>query len=100
MSQSRLPDDAEVLDAIRAGLTKLLSPEDLAQVDLDAVDAQAPLLSLPVDSVVLMALMNELEDTFSVFIEEEAAFSFSAAGDVADYIRNRIAARAQRSGET
>lgn len=100
MSQSRLPDDAEVLDAIRAGLTKLLPAEDLAQVDLDAVDAQTPLLSLPVDSVVLMALMNDLEDTFSVFIEEEAAFSFSTAGDVADYIRNRIAARAQRSGET
>ena len=99
MSQPRLPDNAEVLDAIRAGLTKLLSPEDLAQVDLDAVDAQTPLLSLPVDSVVLMALMNELEDTFSVFIEEEAAFSFSAAGDVADYISNRIAGRAERSGD-
>ena len=69
MTQSPPPDNAEVLDAIRAAQTKLLSPEDLAQVDLEAVDAQTPLLSLPVDSVVLMALMNELEDTFSVFIE-------------------------------
>ena len=100
MTQSPRPDNAEVLDAIRAALIKLLSPEDLAQVDLEAVDAQTPLLSLPVDSVVLMALMNELEDTFSVFIEEEAAFSFTALGDVGDYLRNRIAARAQRSAET
>ena len=100
MSQPRLPETAEVLDAVRAGLTKLLPPEDLAQVDLAALDAQTPLLSLPVDSAVLMALMTELEDTFSVFIEEEAAFSFIALGDVGDYLRNRIAARAQRSAET
>jgi acyl carrier protein len=43
--------------------------------------------------------MTELEDTFSVFIEEEAAFSFTALGDVADYIRNRIAGRADRCGD-
>ena len=96
---SRLPETADVVDAVRTGLIKLLPPEDLAQVDLDALDAQTSLLSLPVDSAVLMALMTELEDTFSVFIEEEAAFSFSAAGDVADYIRNRIAGRAERSGD-
>jgi len=95
-----LPEPAAVLDAIRAGLTRLLPPEDLAQIDLDALDAQTPLLSLPVDSAVLMGLMTELEDTFTVFIEEEAAFGFVVVGDVSDYIRNRIAERARRlSGE-
>lgn len=94
------PDPGEVVEAVRAGLVKLLPPEDLAQVDLDAIDAQTPLLGLPIDSAVLMALMNELEETFSVFIEEEAAFGFAAVGDVSDYIRNRIADRARRlSGE-
>lgn len=91
-----LPEPAEVVEAIRAGLVKLLPPEDLAQVDLVAIDAQTPLLGLPIDSAVLMALMNELEDAFSVFIEEEAAFGFAAVGDVSDYIRNRIADRARR----
>ena len=28
--------------------------------------------------------MTELEDTFTVFIDEEAAFSFAAVGDVVD----------------
>ena len=96
---SRLPETADVVDAARTGLTKLLPPEDLAQVDLDALDAQTSLLSLPVDSAVLMALMTELEDTFSVFIEEEAAFSFATLGDVADYIRTRIAGRAERADD-
>ncbi|HOB47961.1 MAG TPA: acyl carrier protein [Mycobacterium sp.] len=95
-----LPEPAEVVEAIRAGLVRLLPPEDLAQVDLEAVDAETPLLGLPIDSAVLMALMNELEDRFSVFIEEEAAFAFTVVGDVSDYIRNRIAGRARRlSGE-
>jgi len=40
-----------------------------------------------------------MEDTFSVFIEEEAAFSFTVLGDIADYIRTRIAGRARRSGD-
>ena len=96
---SRLPETADVVDAVRTGLIKLLPREDLAQVDLDALDAQTSLLSLPVDSAVLMALMTELEDTFSVFIEEEAAFSFATLGDVADYIRTRIAGRAERAGD-
>ena len=91
-----LPESTAVVDAVRAGLAKLLPPEDLAQVDLDALDPTTPLLSLPVDSAVLMALMTELEDTFSVFIEEDAAFSFATIGDVASYIRNRIAGRGRR----
>lgn len=99
MNPSQCPETADVLDAVRAGLIKLLPPEDLAQVDLGGLDAQTPLLSLPVDSATLMALMNEMEDTFSVFIEEEAAFSFTVLGDIADYIRTRIAGRARRSGD-
>jgi acyl carrier protein len=91
-----LPEPAEIVAAIRAGLSKLLPPEDLAQVDLDSLDAATPLLSLPVDSAVLMALVTELEDTFSVFIDEEAAFSFEVLGDASDYIRARIADRARR----
>jgi acyl carrier protein len=90
-----LPDAADVVSAIRAALVKLLPAEDLAQVELDSLDVATP-LSLPVDSAVLMAMMTELEDTFTVFIEEEAAFGFESVGDVADYIRNRITARADR----
>jgi acyl carrier protein len=41
--------------------------------------------------------MNELEDTFAVYIEEEAAFSFESVGDVSEYIRQRLAAKAGRA---
>ena len=90
------PSRTAVIEAIRAGLVKLLPAEDLAQIDLDGLDAATPMLSLPVDSAVLMALMNELEDSFSVFIEEEAAFSFTSVGDVADHVVERAEAKARR----
>lgn len=90
------PDDNAVLDAVRAGLVKLLPPEDLRQVDLADLGPQTPMLSLPIDSVVLMALMTEIEDTFGVYIDEESAFAFAEIGDIGDYIRCRLAARADR----
>ena len=96
MNEVTIPEPAQVVDAIRSGLLRLLPAEDLEQVDIEALSLQTPLLSLPVDSAVLMALMTELEDTFTVFIDEEAAFSFQSIGDVSDYIRERLAEKAHR----
>lgn len=93
------PEADEIVAAIRTGLARLLAPQDRSQVDLDSVGPETMMLSLPVDSAVLMALMTELEDTFTVFIEEEAAFAFTSVGDVVDYIRGRIAERARRASD-
>lgn len=57
------------------------------------MNAQTALLGLPVDSVVLMALMNEMEDRFTVFIPEEDAFAFSVVGDIGAFIRGACAPR-------
>ena len=94
------PTPEQVLEAVRAGLVRVLPAEDLAQVDIAAIDTATAMLSLPVDSAALMALMTELEDTFTVFIEEESAFSFTTVGDIADYIAARAAEKARRLGET
>lgn len=91
-----IPEADEVIAVLRGGLVKLLPPEDLAQVDIDEINPTTQLLSLPVDSVVLMALMNEIEDTFTVFIPEAEAFAFSTVGEVADFVRTRLADKAQR----
>ena len=96
MNEVHIPETEQVLAAVRSALGRLLAPADLEQVDLDSLSLNTPLLSLPVDSAVLMALMTELEDTFSVFIDEEAAFSFQSVGDIAEYIRQRLAGKARR----
>ncbi|HMZ15142.1 MAG TPA: phosphopantetheine-binding protein [Mycobacterium sp.] len=93
---TEIPESADVVTAIRDGLIRILPPEDLAQVDLSGLDERTAMLSLPVDSAVLMALMNELEETFNVYIDEEVAFSFESVGDVSDYIRQRLTAKAHR----
>ena len=54
------------------------------------------MLSLPIDSAVLMALVNELEDAFGVYIDEESAFSFAVIGDIADHVRHRLTEKAAR----
>ncbi|SKX73128.1 Uncharacterised protein [Mycobacteroides abscessus subsp. massiliense] len=43
-----------------------------------------------------MALMNELEDRFSVFIPEEEAFAFTVVGDIGVLIRQRLSDKAKR----
>ncbi|OAT69873.1 hypothetical protein AWB85_00200 [Mycobacteroides immunogenum] len=91
-----IPEDTEIIGVLRDALSKLLPPEDLAQVDLAAVQAGTALLSLPIDSVVLMALMNELEDQFAVFIPEEEAFAFTVVGDIGVFIRQRLRDKAKR----
>lgn len=92
------PSPSDVLAEMKAALSTVLPVEDLAQVDLASLDADTPMLSLPIDSAVLMALMNELEDRFSVFIDEEAAFGFTTVGEVTDHIIERVTAKARRQG--
>ncbi|MGW7278124.1 acyl carrier protein [Streptomyces sp. NPDC054844] len=93
------PTDDELLTALREALTDLLDPADLAQVDLDALDRDTPLLSLPLDSITLVAAMSRLENTFRVFIPEQKAFAFTHVGDLADFVRERVAAKAARAGQ-
>ncbi len=99
MTEEPVPADAEILDALRAGLVKLLPAAELAQVDLDSLGAATPLLSLPVDSVVLLGLMNHLEERFQVFIPEDDAFGFRVIGDVSAFIRQRVADKARRRAQ-
>lgn len=91
-----IPESSQIIAAVRTALVKLLPPEDLQQVDITGIDEQTALLSLPIDSAVLMALMTELEDTFTVFIDEESAFAFASLGDLTGYIRQRLTEKARR----
>jgi acyl carrier protein len=91
-----VPEPAQVLAALREALTTVLDPADLAKVDLDAVHLQTPLLSLPVDSLALMEVMTRIEDRFRVYIPEEQAFAFTTPGEIADFVRERVAAKAER----
>jgi acyl carrier protein len=84
------PTDDEVIDTVRAAFVTVLIPPVLEEVDLDALSTDTPMLGLPLDSVSLVAVMNEIEDTFGVFIGPEAVLSFTIIGDLADYLRQRL----------
>lgn len=92
-----VPTDADILAALREALGDLLDPADLAQVDLPAIERTTPLLSLPLDSITLVAAMSRIENTFRVFIPEQKAFAFTHVGDLADFVRERVEAKAARA---
>ncbi|TXL83702.1 acyl carrier protein [Streptomyces sp. IB2014 016-6] len=90
------PTDADILAALREALADVLEPADLAHIDLDTLTPATPLLSLPLDSITLVAAMTRIENTFRVFIPEKEAFSFTHVSDLADFVRERVAAKAAR----
>jgi acyl carrier protein len=91
------PTDDELLTALRETLADILDPSDLAHVDLDQLDRHTHLLGLPLDSITLVAAMSRIESTFRVFIPEQKAFAFTHVGDLADFVRERVAAKAARA---
>lgn len=95
-SASTTPTDADILAALREALADVLEPADLAHIDLDALSRTTALLSLPLDSITLVAAMTRIENTFRVFIPEKEAFSFTHVGELADFVRERVAAKAAR----
>lgn len=93
-----VPDAVQILDGLRDALRIVLDGDDLARIDLDVIDASTRLLTLPVDSLALMATMSQIEDRFRVFISEQQAQGFTTVGDIIDYVQQRAAAKAARRG--
>jgi acyl carrier protein len=91
-----MPEAQEILAGLRDALTTVLDKDDLAKIDLDAINASTPLLSLPVDSLALMELMTRIEDRFRVYIPEDRAYAFTSVGEVIDYVQTKAAAKAAR----
>lgn len=98
-SPAAAPTDADVLSTLREALAELLEPAELTQVDLDSIGSGTPLLSLPLDSITLVAAMTRVENEFKVFIPEQKAFGFQQVGDIADFVRERVQAKAARAAE-
>jgi len=91
-----VPDAEQILDGLREALTIVLDTDDLARIDLDAVGSTTRLLTLPVDSLALMATMSQIENRFRVYISEQQAQGFGTVGDIIDYVQERAAAKAAR----
>ncbi|GAA1933550.1 hypothetical protein GCM10009716_45970 [Streptomyces sodiiphilus] len=92
-----VPSDDEIVTALRDIMAAVLSDEDLARTDLAGVTAETPLLSLPLDSVTLMAVIAEIEERFRVYIPEHRAFAFTRVGELVEYVGERARAKAGRA---
>ena len=98
MAAIEVPARDEIINALRLELATALQ-DVKATVNLDSVTADTPLLSLPLDSLALMALMTQVEDRYRVFIPEEKMFGFKTVGEVADYVRTAVEAKAAKAAK-
>jgi acyl carrier protein len=94
-----IPERGQVIAGLRDALTAVLDPADLARVDLATVSEDTQLLSLPVDSLALMEVMTRIENAFRVYIPEDRAYAFTTAGEIADFVIEKAAAKAARKGQ-
>ncbi|MEW2491009.1 acyl carrier protein [Streptomyces sp. NPDC048411] len=93
------PTEEQITATLKTALTEVLEPADLAHVDLDAVGPHTPLLSLPLDSITLVSAMSRIETEYRVFIPEQKAFAFKTVADLAEFVQERVQAKAARTAQ-
>ena len=61
------------------------------QVDADEVTLDAPVAELGLDSIYVMTLCGDIEDTYDIAIDPTFFAEFSTLGEIADALTARIA---------
>lgn len=96
MTETNIPAPEQILVGLRAAIADTLEGVDLARIDLNAVHAGTPMLSLPVDSLALMQIITSVEDRFRIFIPEDKAYGFTTIGELIAFVQAKTAAKAAR----
>ena len=87
--------DHAVLAQLKALLQRVIDEQERETLDIDNITAETDLLSLPLDSLATVELMHGIEETFNIYVREDAAFEFQTMGDVIRHIQEQRARSAQ-----
>lgn len=96
MNVEPLSEEAVVV-RLRAIVRSVLDMEKRYDVDASAITGDTPLLSLPIDSLALMYVMNGVEESFGVELPDEQIVAFTSVRSLVDYVleqRSPLAAMA------
>jgi acyl carrier protein len=91
-----IPAREQILVGLRAAIAETLDGVDRDRLDINAVHAGTPMLSLPIDSLALMQIVTTVEDRFRVYIPEDKAYAFTTIGELVDFVHAKTAAKAAR----
>ncbi len=72
----------EVIDAIRSILYDALSSYERKKIDLSAIDIDTSLRSLPLDSIVMIEIIDNLNERFDTDLRPADLYQASSVGDV------------------
>jgi len=82
----------EILDGLRAALRVALTADELREWDLDKIGVDTPMLTLALDSLALMVVVEEIEERFAVSMSVDSVYTFTSVGDLVDHVRDGAAA--------
>jgi acyl carrier protein len=75
-------DSEQIIDAIRSILYDALSSYERKKIDLWAIDKDTSLRSLPLDSVVMIEIIDSLTERFDTDLRPADVCKASSVGDV------------------
>lgn len=76
-------------ESIFTSLQNLFREKHGNVVDAQAITVDTPFLSLNIDSMELMGLMMNIEETFNVYINDEIAFQLKTIGELVEVIQQQ-----------
>lgn len=80
------PRHTRFVVALKDALNEVLGPEELAEIDLNDVDLDTPILALALDSLTLMMVAEEVKDRLGVWLPVERLYSAATVRDMAEAV--------------
>jgi acyl carrier protein len=80
----------DVLTALRTALCESLEPGELADIDVDGITLDTPMLALALDSLGLMVVVDHLEANTTVRVPAEDVYQCTAVADLVNHILVRL----------
>jgi acyl carrier protein len=78
--------DEEVLTSLKEALRYALSPSELEEINVDGITQDTPMLSLALDSLGLMMVVDYIERQLGVRMSADEIYTFTAVSELVEYV--------------
>src|SRR3954469_24104566 len=83
-----------IVACLRVIFRKVLEMQDRFDIDAGSITINTDLLSLPIDSLSLMYVINGIEERFDVYVPDEHVRRFTTVRSIVEYVQESLPAEA------
>ena len=84
----------DIVACLRDIFRKVLEMQDRFDIDVGSITINTDLLSLPLDSLSLMYVINGIEERFDVYVPDEHVRRFTTVRSIVEYVQESLPAEA------